>query len=203
MLFRSLKMSYKSFTQVVILGSARYTPFMQLSAGDRRSVIEDLLDIQIFSNMNSIVKDKLSVLKESIQDCKYNIDLYKDKIELQKHNINQNKRVNEDLILTKKEIIANTISDIEEHCSIIAEFSKQNDELLESIADLNSINTKKSKLETIEFKLNGNITKLEKENQFFNLNDDCPTCRQNIDKDRKSTRLNSSHTDISRMPSSA
>ena len=118
--------------------------------------------------------------------------------------------------LTKKEIIANTISDIEEHCSIIAEFSKQNDELLESIADLNSINTKKSKLETIEFKLNGNITKLEKENQFFNLNDDCPTCRQNIDnefklsiinknnakilelqegnkKDRKSTRLNSSH----------
>ena len=59
-----LKMNYKSFTQVVILGSARYTPFMQLTAADRRSVIEDLLDIQIFSNMNVIVKDKLSTLKE-------------------------------------------------------------------------------------------------------------------------------------------
>ena len=87
-----LKLNMKSFTQVVILGSARYTPFMQLSAGDRRSVIEDLLDIQIFSNRNSIVKDKVSYIKETIQDCKYNIELFKDKIDLQKQNIKKNKQ---------------------------------------------------------------------------------------------------------------
>ena len=177
-----LKMNYKSFTQVVILGSARYTPFMQLSAADRRSVIEDLLDIQIFSNMNSIVKDKLSYLKESIQDCKYNIELYKDKIDLQKHNINQNKKVNDDLILKKQELIANTELEIEHNNNLISSLNENISQLLSEISDNTSIESKKQKLLNIEFKLNGNISKLEKENQFFVSNNNCPTCKQIIDE---------------------
>ena len=177
-----LKMNYKSFTQVVILGSARYTPFMQLSAADRRSVIEDLLDIQIFSNMNSIVKDKLSYLKESIQDCKYNIELYKDKIELQKHNINQNKKVNADLILKKQELIANTELEIEYNNNLISSLNENISQLLSEISDNTSVESKKQKLLNIEFKLNGNISKLEKENQFFVSNNNCPTCKQIIDE---------------------
>lgn len=180
-----LKMNYKSFTQVVILGSARYTPFMQLSAADRRSVIEDLLDIQIFSNMNSIVKDKLSTLKESIQDCKYNIDLYKDKIELQKQNIKQTRKTNDDLISKKQELILNTKNEIDNNNELINALNQSTQELLIEISDINSVETKKTKLNTIGFKLNGNITKLEKENDFFVTNNSCPTCKQVIDENFK------------------
>lgn len=180
-----LKMSYKSFTQVVILGSARYTPFMQLSASDRRSVIEDLLDIQIFSNMNSIVKDKFSELKDAIQDCKYNIELYKDKIELQKHNINQNKKTSEEFILKKKEVIANTFIEVETFQKEIELLFDKNNIMLEQILDFSSIENKKIKLSTIENKIFTNISKLEKENLFYHSNDNCPTCKQSIETEFK------------------
>lgn len=177
-----LKMNYKSFTQVVILGSARYTPFMQLSAADRRSVIEDLLDIQVFSNMNSIVKDKLSTLKESIQNCKYNIDLYKTKIDLQKQNIKQNQKNNDDLILKKQELIANTELEIQHNNSLIESITSNNSVLLQTISDITSVESKKLKLQNIEFKITGNISKLQKENEFFVVNNNCPTCKQIIDE---------------------
>jgi DNA repair exonuclease SbcCD ATPase subunit len=176
-----LKMSYKSFTQVVILGSARYTPFMQLSASDRRSVIEDLLDIQIFSNMNSIVKDKLSSIKESVQDCKYNIELFRDKIELQKQNIKQNKTASEQLILRKEEIIANTFIEVEGLQKSIQELMQENKSLSEQITDLDSLEIKQTKLFNIGVKLKGNISKIEKETEFYHDNDNCPTCKQTID----------------------
>jgi DNA repair exonuclease SbcCD ATPase subunit len=194
-----LKMNYKSFTQVVILGSARYTPFMQLSAADRRSVIEDLLDIQIFSIMNSVVKDKLSVLKESIQDCKYNIDLYKSKIELQKHNIKINKQTNDELILKKQEIISNTNVEIQENLSLISDINNASEELLNQISDMDSILTKKNKLAGIEFKINGNISKFEKENTFFISNNTCPTCRQIIDEAFKQSTIETNNVKLAEL----
>ena len=180
-----LKMSYKSFTQVVILGSARYTPFMQLSAGDRRSVIEDLLDIQIFSNMNSIVKDKFSELKDVIQDCKYNIELYKDKIELQKHNIKQNKKTSDSFIENKKDLIANTFIEIESYQAKIEILLSENLDLGEKIIDTSSIENKKEKFSLIENKLDSNLKKLEKDNIFYQSNDNCPTCKQSINTEFK------------------
>lgn len=176
-----LKMSYKSFTQVVILGSARYTPFMQLSAGDRRSVIEDLLDIQIFSNMNSIVKDKVSGIKETVQDCKFNIELFKDKIELQKQNIKRTNQVSDELILRKKELIANTCVEVEDLQEIISRLLSENEELGQQISDLETVEKKKNKLLLIEGKLRNNISKVEKDNTFYHSNDNCPTCKQSID----------------------
>jgi DNA repair exonuclease SbcCD ATPase subunit len=175
-----LKMSYKSFTQVVILGSARYTPFMQLSAGDRRSVIEDLLDIQIFSNMNSIVKDKVSGIKETVQDCKFNIELFKDKIELQKQNIKRTNQVSDELILRKKELIANTCVEVEDLQQTISELLSENERLGHEISDMDVVEKKKNKLLLIEGKLRDNISKVEKDNTFYHLNDNCPTCRQSI-----------------------
>ena len=177
-----LKMSYKSFTQVVILGSARYTPFMQLTAADRRSVIEDLLDIQIFSNMNAIVKDKLSNLKESLQDCKYNIELYKDKIELQKRNINQNKKSSDEVISKKEYIIANTFVEVESSQSNITSLLDKNAILLEYILDHSAAEKKQQKIYGIQNKLEYSISKIEKENSFYDSNDDCPTCRQEIEE---------------------
>ena len=180
-----LKMSYKSFTQVVILGSARYTPFMQLTAADRRSVIEDLLDIQIFSNMNAIVKDRLSNLKESLLDCKYNIELYKDKIELQKRNINQNKKSSDEVISKKEFIIANTFVEVESSQSNITSLLDSNTLLLDQIVDHKSIENKQHKIYTIRDKLKDTIFKLEKENSFYHSNDNCPTCRQEIEEEFK------------------
>ncbi len=180
-----LKMSYKSFTQVVILGSARYTPFMQLSASDRRSIIEDLLDIQIFSNMNLVVKDKVSILKDSIQDCKYNIELFKDKIELQKHNIKQNKKATDDIIQKKEELISDTLTDIETSQNKISELITTNTELTDDITDHNSVSKKLEKFTLIESKLKSGITKLEKENSFYHSNDNCPTCKQSIEPEFK------------------
>lgn len=176
-----LKMSYKSFTQVVILGSARYTPFMQLSAGDRRSVIEDLLDIQIFSNMNSIVKDKVSGIKETVQDCKFNIELFKDKIDLQKQNIKRNRQASDELVLRKKELIANTCIEVKDLQESITDLLTENEELGQQIVDLDSVEKKKNKLLLIDGKLQDNISKIEKDNLFYHSNDNCPTCKQSID----------------------
>jgi DNA repair exonuclease SbcCD ATPase subunit len=189
-----LKMNYKSFTQVVILGSARYTPFMQLSASDRRSVIEDLLDIQIFSNMNSIVKDKLSGIKDSVQDCKYKIELFKDKIELQKQNIKQNKKASDELVLRKREIISNTAIEVEDLQQSIQKLLEENESLSEQITDLSSLEKKQKKLADIGVKLKSNISKIEKENEFYHDNDNCPTCKQTINHIFK-TQIVSSNTE--------
>lgn len=194
-----LKMSYKSFTQVVILGSARYTPFMQLSASDRRSVIEDLLDIQIFSNMNSIVKDKLSGIKDSVQDCKFNIELFKDKIELQKQNIKQNKTVSEQLILRKKEIIANTFVEVQELQKTVQELLEENDNLSLLITDLTTVETKQTKLFNIGVKLKNNISKIVKDNDFYHNNDNCPTCKQTIDQIFKSQTISENDSKLQEL----
>ena len=93
-----LKLNYKSFTQIVILGSASFTPFMQLSASDRRAIIEDLLDIQIFSTMNSLVKDKLSNNKDLVAEKKHEIDLATQKHDMQKKHIEELKQNNEDKV---------------------------------------------------------------------------------------------------------
>ena len=89
-----LKLNFKSFTQIVILGSASFVPFMQLSASDRRLIIEDLLDIQIFSSMNSIVKERLAIIKDSSQKLKYQMDLTAEKIKMQRESIEEHKKHN-------------------------------------------------------------------------------------------------------------
>lgn len=194
-----LKMNYKSFTQVVILGSARYTPFMQLSASDRRSVIEDLLDIQIFSNMNSVVKDKVSGIKDAVQDCKYNIELFKDKIELQKQNIKQNKKASDELVLMKQEIIANTFVEIEDLQKSVEELLEENKILSEEISDLNSLEEKQKKLFNFGVKLKNNISKIEKETEFYHNNDNCPTCKQSIDQKFKDDAVSKNNVKLEEL----
>ena len=103
-----LKMNYKTFTQVVILGSASFVPFMQLSASDRRTIIEELLDIQIFSSMNKLVKEKMDGIKDETKDNKYNMDLTAEKIKLQKQNIEEHRKHNESEIEKKKSEIENS-----------------------------------------------------------------------------------------------
>ena len=184
-----LKVNYKSFINVVILGSARYNPFMQMPAADRRSIIEELLDIQIFSTMNILVKDKLSKLKEESNDLKYNIELTTEKIELQKQNLKEHKEHTQEEIKRKQEEIAKSNEQITSLQKDIDSIQKHINVLQVQIIDKTSIETKRSKMISIESKLETNLSKLRRECDFFEKNHSCPTCRQSIDEEFKSTQI--------------
>ena len=175
-----LKLNYKSFTQVVILGSASFVPFMQLSPSDRRAIIEDLLDIGIFSSMNGVVKEKMSVVKDSLVKNKYEMELTSEKIKLQKQNIEEHKNQNDAEILKK-------MQDVNDSTSQISKLASDSTLILKHMASLNSkindklaIEKKSSKLVQLESKLESRLKKLEKEEKFYEESDSCPTCKQGI-----------------------
>jgi DNA repair exonuclease SbcCD ATPase subunit len=187
-----LRMNYKSFTQIVILGSTNFTPFMQLSAGDRRAVIEDLLDIQIFSSMNMVVKSKLSSAKEEAAQLKTQIDNIKEKIELHKKHLDELKKNSKELVDSKKKEVEENKLALE---SLVTEAASKETEIesLESqIVDEDSNSKKFTKLNQLEAKIEGNIQKLEKDIAFYSENSNCPTCDQTINnKDEKVHSCNS------------
>ena len=184
-----LKLNFKSFTQVVILGSASFTPFMQLSPGDRRLIIEDLLDIQIFSSMNTLVKEKLSEIKESNTQVKYNLELTSEKIELQKANIEEHKKHNDSEIEKKRKEIENSSEQINKLNKDIELIQKHIDILNQKIADKIAVERKSSKLLQLESKLESRFKKLEKEEKFYEENDKCPTCEQGIAHEHRHQRI--------------
>lgn len=184
-----LKFNFKSFTQIVILGSASYTPFMQLKASDRRDIIEDLLDIQIFSAMNVLVKKRLSSNKDSISIAKIRIDGVKEKEEMQKSHI-------QDLLKNKEEIIADNRTAIETSTLKIEELKRgiSNDttlreELRSKILDKSKIESAITKLVELSAQFKQTISKHEKNCKFFETNDTCPTCAQSIEEEFKANKL--------------
>lgn len=184
-----LRLNYKTFTQVVVLGSASFTPFMQLSPTDRRTIIEDLLDIEIFSTMNTLVKQKLSELKDLTQQNKFDTDLITEKISLQLQNINEHKKHNELEVENKRqEIIVNEqqINSLQNDIDLI---QKHIDALQATIADKDTMMAKSKKLVQVEAKLENNKTKIQKDIQFYEVNDHCPTCRQGLDTEFKTEQV--------------
>ena len=181
-----LKMNYKSFTQIVILGSASFTPFMQLSPADRRAVIEDLLDIQVFSAMNTIVKNRLQVNRESLElnrvalTSKQENKSYIEKT-LRSLQVNNEEKIAE--LNAKKQQLEEKLK-IEE--AGVANRRAMLNKALERDLDLTPFKTKHTKLVTIKAKIENNRERTEKENTFYHDNDTCPTCKQAIDEDFKS-----------------
>lgn len=184
-----LKTNYKSFINVVILGSARYTPFMSMSASDRRAIIEELLDIQIFSTMNLLLKDKISKQKEELSMQNYNIDITKEKIELQKQNIQEYKDKTKEQIKQKLEEIDKSNLQIENSQKDIELIQKHIFALETKIKDKTTVEGKKNKLISIESKIETNLKKIKKESEFYENNDNCPTCKQSIDQEHKEKQL--------------
>jgi len=185
-----LKLNYKSFTQIVILGSASFVPFMQLTTSDRRSIIEDLLDIQIFSVMNSVLKQKVTANKDAISTNKSEIELISQKHDIQEGHINQLKKNNEEkLEQYEKEVIENNsqISTIEQK---IVELNTEIKELNDSIASKSSVETKLKSMYQLESKIETKITNHKSSIKFFKENDDCPVCRQSIAEDFKNEQIN-------------
>lgn len=180
-----LKLNYKSFTQVVILGSASFIPFMQLVAADRRTIIEEILDIQIFSSMNNLVKDKLTTIRDTQKDVDYNIKLTNEKIEIQKRNIEENKKNFNAEIEKKRVEYKENESSIENKNEDIDKVFNTVKELNDKISDKNKVSNKKTKLITIESKFEDNLKKLNNEISFYEKNDTCPTCHQEITEETK------------------
>lgn len=182
-----LKMNHKTFTQVVVLGSANYIPFMRLSTPDRRKIVEDYLDIQIFSVMNGILKSRISENKASIRDAEYAVELCEQKIELHKKHIESLKANNDELIAQKQIKVQELEADCCQLNVDIAGFQAKLEELLAEVADEDKVSKRKNKIIEMGSTLNERVRTLKKDIEFFNNHDDCPTCKQGIDPDFKAT----------------
>jgi len=185
-----LKLNYKSFTQIVILGSASFTPFMQLSAADRRSIIEDLLDIQIFSTMNSLVKDRLSNNKDSTTTKKSDIALLTQKHELKKEYQDKLNQDNEEKVKEyESEILLHreTIRTLHDDVDSLEQIKQTLSDICAKIPE----NEKKiATFKKVESQIESKISKVGNDRSFYEHNADCPTCRQAITMEFKEGQLN-------------
>jgi len=175
-----LKLNYKSFTQIVILGSASFVPFMQLSANDRRSIIEDLLDIQIFSTMNTVLKDKVSGNKDQITDNNSKLHIVETKIEIQNTHIKSIQKTNEEKIEEYDNQIKLYNTDIHELQSKIEQTSNSINLLQTYVENKIEVETRLKKFSKIESQIENNLSKYKSDIGFFEQNDNCPTCKQEI-----------------------
>jgi len=184
-----LKLNYRSFTQVVILGSSTFVPFMQLKARHRREVVEEILDIQIFSTMNMILKQKIKTIVENIRDIEYKYDLTSEKISFQENHILDLKENKEKIIQQKQELINNNEEEVSKRTNERNILEHNYLTAITSIDDKLSVETKSTKLKDIQ------STLVEKHKththmiKFFEDNTDCPTCEQHIDEQFKSSMI--------------
>ena len=191
-----LKLNYKSFTQIVILGSASFTPFMQLKSADRREIIEDLLDIQIFSTMNSLVKDRLSNNKDLVANKKHEIDLATQKHDMQKKHIDELKQNNEDKVKeyeTEIQCNSDIVSSLLANVTIL---TTEVESLQNSVAIKIETETKVKTITKLESQIEINLSKFRKDIGFFQSHDNCPTCRQTIAMEFKEEELTNLSTKV-------
>lgn len=184
-----LKFNFKAFTQIIVLGASNFTPFMQLKPADRRIIIEGLLDIEIFSVMNTLLKQRNSTLKQAISETEFSVNLLKEKINLQEKYL-------DDLSKDKEDKIQENLASIEKHKADIVKIQAGNDQLrlqiqtLESKIDFKSeLVSQIEKIRDIKTKIDSNIKKTKKEIVFYEEHDNCPTCSQNIPDEFKSSEI--------------
>lgn len=194
-----LKLNFKSFSQIVILGSASFVPFMQLPAAHRREVIEDLLDIQIFSTMNTLLKDRVSTNKNDIVDNDYNIKSLAEKIELHKQHVDSLRQNNDELVQQKRDKIAEYEVQINDANDLIAEKTAFSKGLDDEVAQIDVLREEDKKVRDLYRKMYEKSVKLIKENNFYKDNDNCPTCKQGISHDFKDHILNDNNTVVSEI----
>jgi len=186
-----LKLNYKSFGQVVVLGSSTFVPFMQLKAGERREVIEDLLDIQIFTVMNTLLKDRLSENKTAITDIKYNIDLLNNKIVSSKKHNESIRQLREGEVDKLKEKLREQIAIIETQQEAVDNLITEVSDLTGAIADKAETKAKLKELQELDRELVTKHKALTKEVEFYHDHDNCPTCKQGIDHQFKEETVSS------------
>lgn len=180
-----IKMSFKSFSQIVILGSATYVPFMELPAGQRREIIEDLLDIQVFSTMNILLKEKINDNKNQITENNYAIDLLKTKIESAKEHNEEIQRIKETEVEKIKSKIEENLSKVEEEKVEIEKIEAEITELSSTIADKAKQKKTLEQAKNLLYDLTSKYKTYTDEINFYSNHDNCPTCKQGIEHDFK------------------
>lgn len=185
-----IKLNHKSFHQIVVLGSSSFIPFMQLPAQHRRDVIEDLLDINVFSKMNQILKEKNSILKDDLKSVDYDAELNKEKLDLQNKYIKEVEALSVEQINSKESDISNAQEEIDtlqcENVSLSAEIEERSDGLQESLKENHD---KRQSLLHYQAEFNQKIKTLVKETKFYEENDTCPTCTQDISTEVRDSKL--------------
>jgi len=166
-----LKFNFKSFTQVVILGSSTFVPFMQLNAPVRREVIEDLLDIQVFSRMNNILKDRMKDARETLKDCEHNLAMSERSLTLQQKTITNMEKMS----TSHKDKMQKRIGEIDTR---MEENHDEIDEFTVKISRMQDIQTEYDEMRDMRVKIQSNLDKAERDLKFYWENDECPTCNQ-------------------------
>ena len=184
-----LKLNFRSFTQVVILGNASFVPFMQLRARHRRQVVEEILDIEIFSKMNLLFREKQKNQDELIKQTDFNYQLVDNKIDDKKKYIDDISNRSKDLADSKKADLNKSITDISNYEEDIKKVRIDIAELQKQVIDESKVNDKHKKLHNMEAKLENTCNKHKKDLSFFQSHNDCPTCQQSIDEAFKSTMI--------------
>ena len=185
-----LKLNYRSFTQVVILGSSTFVPFMQLSARHRREVVEEILDIQIFSVMNILLKQKLKGIVDELREVDYEYNLISEKISLQENYIDDIQKNKDDIIKEKESSFRVNKYHIREKTEEIVSLESDSKLLADDLIGEEQNKEKRSKLKDISVTLNDKFDRNRKMIFFLKDNDDCPTCKQHIDETFKSETIN-------------
>ena len=194
-----LKLNYKTFTQVVILGSSTFTPFMQMNQNDRRGIIEDILDINIFSIMNNLLKTRMSALKTELKDLDYEIRLSEDRIETYKKHIkslgdNRRKKI-EDFNESVEKAQTN-INNVQEECNLLL---KDVDALQNESSDSETIKQKLTKTLELQKQLENAKRRGESEIKFYEDNDECPTCHRDMEDDFKQEKISTTSEKVSEV----
>ena len=189
-----LKVNYKSFTQIVILGSSAFVPFMQLSGSNRREVIEDLLDIRIFSAMNLIIKEKIRKQKDEIRVLDLSRENVKDKLDMQKKFIEELENRGKANIQGKQDKISTLLDEQDGYVSANEGLELEVTGLIEEQEKVTGANKKLRKLNKYKGQLSQKVATITKEHKFFSENVTCPTCTQNIEESFRLNRINDAQT---------
>ena len=184
-----LKMNYKSFTQIVILGSSTFVPFMQLTATNRREVIEDLLDIKIFSSMNSLIKDKIRQMREENRTLELKKDSLNDKVKMQSNFIEEIEQQGKGRIEDNKQKITNLFSECDDYVSENEALENDVHDLTKSQEMLTGSKEKLRELGNLKGKISQKVSTITKEHKFFTKHTVCPTCTQDIDEDFRLNKI--------------
>ena len=184
-----LKMNYKSFTQIIILGSSNFVPFMQLPISSRREVVEDLLDIKIFSSMNIIIKEKIRSCRDEIRSLEYRKQSFIDKVKMQEHFIEELESRGNANIDSNMKKIGNLLDEENEYILNNESLNYKMETLQEHVSDVRGATDKLRKLGNLKGKISNKVSTITKEHKFFTQNVTCPTCTQPIEEEFRINKI--------------
>jgi len=194
-----LKMNYKSFTQIVVLGSSTFVPFMRLPLAQRREIIEDILDIQVFSTMNIILKDKVRDNNEQLKTLDYQLHILEEKIDLQKKYMLELEKKTKEEISRKENKITELLQNENNYHNDIARLTSEIQNHSEEMKKVSNSTTKLKKLNTFLFKIQSKLNSCQKEHSFFTDNHVCPTCTQDLNEEFRQTKIDEGIDQLNKM----